>query len=391
MRVLYLCLFFVFIPNAIAQNNFKFDESDYQTLLTKSKTENKPIFLMLYASWCPHCEKMKHEVLTHNDVIDALRTNYISAWQDVDSAEGKMLKNKVNVTSYPTFVILDSNGTELYRLKGEYTVPDFIAELNNALNPKLQLPYLEKDFNNDPSQTQKWLDYMTVLKKGRDREYLAEKAAPYFATQTDAQLISSVNWQIIANCVTDISSREFQSVLHHQKEYEAASSPLRVERKIMNIVIEMLQPLMATLDTVNYYKKRALAKTIGLPKVDALIFRYDLTIEEQTKNWSAYKKTAIESTEKYAWSDAAFLKEIATQFLNNITDTESLKKAIKWTQRSLEFNDSYDGNLLLSNLYLKINDKKSAIQLARKAKEICIAYNFNSKEVDALFVTLGIK
>ena len=126
----------------------------------------------------------------------------------------------------------------------------------NAMNPKQQLPYLEKNFLSDTSNTQKWLNYMAVLKKGREREYLSEKAKTYFATQTDDQLISENNWLIISNCVTDIQSREFQLLLRHRKQFEALSSPVRVERKVNSIVTELLKPYTASLDTINYYKQQ---------------------------------------------------------------------------------------------------------------------------------------
>jgi hypothetical protein len=289
------------------------------------------------------------------------------------------------------FLFLDSNENELYRLKGEYKTQAFIAEIQNALNPKQQLPYLEKIFMADPSNTQKWLNYMNVLKKGRDRINLSEKANIYLKTQTDEQLISETNWSVISNCVTDISSREFQYVLQHKKEFEGVSSPLRLERKMTNIVSELLLPFTESLDTINYYKQRKIAQTIQIQKTDSLIFRYDLTIAERTTNWKAYRKTTVESTEKFAWNDAALLKDISQNYLKNISDVKSLEDAIKWTNRSLELNDSYDGNILLSYLYLKISDKKSAITVARKARIICTEMKFNPKAIDELYLKLGIK
>jgi len=391
MRFLPLFFLLIFTQFDFAQNNFNLDKIDYQTLVKKSKAEKKPIFLMLYATWCPHCAIMKSEVLKDSEVTNLLNKNFICSWQDIDEKEGMMLKNKFKATSLPAFIFLDSNENELYRLKGEYKTQEFMAEIQNALNPKQQLPYLENEFLSEPSNTQKWLNYMNVLKKGRERNYLAEKAIPYFTTQTDEQLISSINWQIISNCVTDINSREFQLVLHHQKEFEAVSSPLRVERKTLNIVSELLKPFTESLDTVAYYKQRKIAKTIQLQKVDSLILRYDLTIAERTTNWAAYQKNTIESTDKFAWNDANLLKEISQNYLKYITDIPSLNYAIKWTNRSLELNNSYDGTILLSYLYLKINDKKSAITAARNAKAICTAYGFNSKDVDALMVKLGVQ
>ena len=389
----FLCLFFLFIfsQNGIAQNNFKFDESNYETIIQKSKTEKKPIFLMLYATWCPHCAKMKSEVLADTLVTNLLRKNYICSWQDIDEKEGIMLNKKFKITSLPTFIFLDSNENELYRLKGEFKTQNFIAEIKNALNPKEQLPYLEKDFLSETSNTEKWLSYMNVLKKGRDRSDLSEKAHTYLKTQTDAQLISETNWSIISNCITDISSREFQYVLNHQKEFAAVTSPKRVERKITNIVTELLKPLTESLDTINYYKQRQIAKTIHTQKNDSLIFTFDITIAERSGNWAIYKRTTIESTEKYVWSNAAKLKEISQNYLNHIADIASLNYAVKWTTRSIELYDSYDGNLLLSKLYLKMNNKKSAILFARKSKSLSTALGFNSKDIDNLFIELGIQ
>ena len=392
-RMRSLCFFFfiLFISKGIAQNNFKFDDSDYQTLIQKSKTTQKPIFLMLYASWCPHCAKMKSEVLKDTAVIHLLNKNYVCAWQDIDEKEGIVLNKKFNITSLPVFIFLDSNGNELYRLKGEYKTPVFISEIQNALNPKQQLPYLDKIFMADQSNTEKWLNYMNVLKKGRDRINLSEKANIYLKTQTDEQLISETNWSIISNCVTDISSREFQYVLHHKKEFESITSALRVERKITNIVSELLSPFTESLDTINYYKQRKIAQTIQTQKIDSLIFRYDLTIAERTKNWKEYQKITIKSTEKQAWNDASLLKNISQNYLLFISNVPSLKYAIKWTNRSLELNNSYDGTILLSYLYLKIDDRKMAIAAARKARIMCDELKFNTKAIDELYLKLGIK
>jgi thioredoxin-related protein len=390
MRLMFLFFLIIFTQNGVAQNNSIFDESDYQTIIKRAKEEHKPVLLMLYATWCPHCNKMKNEVLADHSVISFLDKNFICTKQDTEEIQGIMLKSKFEMTSQPTFIILDSNENELYRLKGEIKTADFIAEIKNALDPKLQLPYFEKAFLLDTGNPVAFMDYINVLKKGRDRDHLNEKAKIYFDSQTDTQLVSAINWQIIANCVTDISSREFQYALKHQKEFEAVSSPLRVERKIINIVMESLKPFAERMDTLNYSKQRIIAKTINLQKTDSLIFNYDLMITEGTKNWNEYKSSTLESTDKFAWNDGTLLKDISRNYLKYITDRPSLKEAVKWTTRSLILNDTFDGNLLLSNLYLKINDKKSAITAARKAKLICTAYNFNSKDVDELFIKLGI-
>ncbi|WP_374172649.1 thioredoxin family protein [Flavobacterium tructae] len=390
MRFLYLFFLFISLQTTSAQNQFVPDDMPYNTALNNAKAQGKPVFLMLYADWCPHCNLMKKEVFSDPAVINFLKKNYVCVWKNIEKEEGTALKNKFNTKSLPSFLFIDSaTETLLYALKGELKKEVFMTEVNNALNPKLQLPYLEKEFLADPSNVDKFFNYLNTLKKGKDRTDLSIPTHIYLNTQSDAQLISETNWRVIANGVTDIKSREFQYVLSHNKEFAAVASQSRIDRKTESIITESLRPYVDNLDTTNYYKQREIAKSIRLQKVDSLVFKFDLTLAERTEKWQFYKKVTLESTQKLVWNDASFLKDIGQTYLKHISDTESLKKSIEWIKHAIELNDSYDGNLLLARLYQKIKDKKQALQYAKDAKEIAKEMNWNSKEVDALLVELG--
>jgi len=391
MRFLYLFFLFVSLQAVQSQNQFSVDGISYKTALENAKTQGKPVFVMLYADWCPHCNLMKKEVFNDPKVMDFLNSHYICIWKNIEKEEGMALKDKFKTTSLPAFLFLDSNETLLYALKGEMKTADFLAEANYALNPKFQLPYLEKDFLADPNNSTKYFNYLNTLKKGRDRTALSIPTHIYLDTQSDAQLVSETNWRVIANGVTDINSREFQYVLKHQKEFAAVASQNRVDRKVESIVNELLRPLVDNLDTINYYKQREVAKSIRLQKTDSLVFKFDLTLAERTEKWNFYKKVTLEDTEKLVWNDASFLKDIGQTYLKHINDTESLKKSISWVKHSLELNDSYDGNLLISKLYNKIKDKKLALKYAKDAKAIGKEMGWNTKDVDTLLAELNSK
>ncbi|MEN2402417.1 thioredoxin family protein [Flavobacterium sp. MC2016-06] len=391
MRFLYIYILFISLQTINAQNQFVPIDVPYKTALENAKNQRKPIFIMLYADWCPHCNLMKSEVFSDPAVIDFLNQNYICTWKNIEKEEGIALKNKFNTKSLPTFLFLDANETLLYALKGEMKKAEFMTEANSALNPKLQLPYLEKEFLADPSNSTKYFTYLNTLKKGKDRTDLSPPTHIYLNTQSDAQLISETNWRVIANGVTDIKSREFQFVLNHQKEFAAVASQNRVDRKIESIVNELLRPLVDNLDTINYYKQREVAKSIRLQKTDSLVFKFDLTLAERTEKWDFYKKVTLEDTQKFVWNDASFLKDIGQTYLKHIKDTDALKKSILWVKHSIEINNSYDGNLLLARLYTKIKDKKSALKYAKDAKVICTEMTWSTKEVDTLLAELGAK
>lgn len=391
MRFLYLFLLFISIHTLKSQNQFVANDTPYKKALETAKTERKPIFMMLYADWCPHCNQMKKEVFSDPDVIDFLKENYVCLWKNIEKEEGLALKTKYNTKSLPAFLFLDDNETVLYALKGEMKTAEFMTEVKYALNSRMQLPYLEKEFLSDPGNSTKFFAYLNTLKKGKDRTELSAPTHIYLKTQSDAQLVSETNWRIIANGVTDINSREFQFVLKHQKEFAAVASQNRVDRKVESIVTELLRPLVDNLDTVNYYKQREVAKSIRLQKTDSLVFKFDLTLAERTEKWQFYKKVTLDNTQKLVWNDASFLKDIGQTYLKHIKDTESLKKSIFWVKHSLELNDSYDGNLLVARLYNKIKDKKAALQYANDAKVICTEMTWNTKEVDTLLAELNTK
>lgn len=391
MRFLYLLFLFVSLQFLQAQNQFTTDGISYKTALENAKKENKPVFIMLYADWCPHCNQMKKEVFSDSKVMDFLNKNYVCVWKNIEKEEGIALKNKFNTKSLPAFLFLDANETLLYVLKGGMKSPEFLAEANSALNPKFQLPYLEKEFLADSGNSTKFFTYLNTLRKGKERKELSIPTHIYLNTQSDQLLISETNWRAIANGVTDINSREFQYVLKHQKEFAAVASQSRIDKKIESIVNELLRPLVDNLDTINYYKQREVAKSIHLQKTDSLVFKFDLTLAERTENWDFYKKTTLENTEKLVWNDASFLKDIGQIYLKHITDTESLKKSILWVKRSLELNNAYDGNLLLARLYNKIKDKKSALEYAKNAQAIGKEMDWNTKDVDVLFAELNTK
>lgn len=387
--ILFLC---VSLQVLHSQNQFVPDDTPHKTVLENAKTQGKPLFVMLYADWCPHCNQMKKEVFSDPAVMDFLKKNYVCVWKNVEKEEGIALKDKYNTKSLPTFLFIDpANETLLYALKGESKKADFMTEATYALNPRMQLPYLEKQFLDDPSNSTKFFAYLNTLKKGKDRTDLSIPTHIYLNTQSDAQLVSELNWRVIANGVTDIKSREFQYVLNHQKDFAAVASQNRVDRKIESIVNELLRPYVDGLDTINYYKQREIAKSIRLQKTDSIVFKFDLTLAERTEKWQQYKKVTLDDTQKIVWNDASFLKEIGQTYLKHISDTESLKKSITWVKRSLELNDSYDGNFLIARLYNKIKDKKMAMKYAKDAKKIGAEMGWGTKEVDDLLVELSKK
>lgn len=369
------------------QSSISFSEGGLNTALEKAKTENKPLLLWSYTTWCPHCRIMKEAVFTNQRVADFFNKSFICVSQDMEKGEGVALNKELNIASFPTFIFYNPSGTIIYRVEGEFKPEAFIQEGKNSLIQKKQLPYLKLKYEEDFSNSSNCYDYLRALKKGGLD--FSSVVKHYFATQSDRQLLSEINWKIISNGVSDINSREMEFVIDHQNEYKVIASPERVKRKLNYLVKELLNPLVESTDTLNYRLNRTLAARIHSFSSDSLIFTFDLRIWSLTKNWNAYFETCQQSTKKFAWNDQTQLNDIATTILNNIDDPKALLLAEVWAQRSLLIDEEYDTFLLCSRLYKKLNNTEEAIKMASKGKELSTKYGWEGIEAENLLKELN--
>lgn len=380
----YICILVLFVTVSInAQNQpINFIDNDLIAAVELSKNTKKPIFVMVYATWCTHCNKMKNTVLKDEKVISFYNSNFVNVMMNSETTEGKEFMKKYGIKSFPMYIYFDENENHLYSTGGEFSSENFIAEANKALNPNTQFPFLETQFNQDPSNAEKCFVYLNTLRKSIDSEKSDAVTAKYLATQTKDQLITATNWKIVAYGVNDLNSKPFDFLVSNQSNFAKVASEKRVEAKIISVVKKTLTQNMNSLDSISYSKNRILAKNINLKKVDSLVFKCDLQMYEATKSWKNYQQTTLESVDKLAWNDYSTINAITKVYIDHIVNNETLKKAIVWAKRSVELNPSAENTLLLARLYNKVNDRKLASQNAKKAKAIIIAMEWDTKEVD---------
>ncbi len=90
--------------------------SGYEEGLERGAQEGKPIMMDLYWSKCPHCQRMDEETFP-DPRVTALKDDFVWVREEVKE-ERTDLAEKYGVDSFPTLVILDSQGKEIKRLNG---------------------------------------------------------------------------------------------------------------------------------------------------------------------------------------------------------------------------------------------------------------------------------
>ncbi len=109
-------------------------------------SQNKPIFVDVYADWCEPCKMMDKVVFPDDSVKGLLTTRYVLAKINGDDPVlGDSLKRQLGIRAYPTYIVLGPMGRERKRLVGFVAKAPLVRWLMDSVGVQiLQWPDLDK-------------------------------------------------------------------------------------------------------------------------------------------------------------------------------------------------------------------------------------------------------
>lgn len=117
--ILYLSNLSFSSENTITKKGIDFYNGNYEEALQKAKTEEKLVFVYLYADWCGVCKSLKKNTLKDKEVGQFYNDEYVSLALNAEKGEGKKIAKSIELRSYPTLLFLDGgNGRILNRVSG---------------------------------------------------------------------------------------------------------------------------------------------------------------------------------------------------------------------------------------------------------------------------------
>ncbi len=95
--------------------------------LTSAKASNKKIFIDFETDWCGPCHQMDQWIWTDAEVAGELNAGFIGVKLDGDLEKAAVTKYKV--AGYPTMIVLDGTGKELWRVVGYQSSKEILDKL----------------------------------------------------------------------------------------------------------------------------------------------------------------------------------------------------------------------------------------------------------------------
>ena len=173
-----------------AQTNFNEGKS-FKEILAMAVEQNKPVFIDCYTSWCGPCKQMATNVFPQKAAGDYFNTKFVCWKIDMEKGEGPELAKKYDVQAYPTFLILNGDGSLRATQVGSAPLEAFIAAIDKLMNEEKGLSWYQKQFKDGNRDAAFLRDYMELL----DRSYLRTEKKQV----TDVLLSGKSAQQIVAD------------------------------------------------------------------------------------------------------------------------------------------------------------------------------------------------
>ena len=112
----------------------KFQYLTLQDAFDKAAKEGKRVFINCHTENCGPCRMMEKNIFPSKECGDYLNSNFVCISKDIEKGEGDIIKDRYKIDIYPTYLILNPDGTEVCKIIGAVSDANkFVNKLKEAI------------------------------------------------------------------------------------------------------------------------------------------------------------------------------------------------------------------------------------------------------------------
>lgn len=346
----------IFSISASAQVDFI--SNDWNLVLANAKAQNRYIFLDAYTDWCSWCKVMDKKTFSSELVGEKLNTNWVPAKMDMEKGFGVNLAMKYGVSSFPTFLIFNSNGQLLTRLMGYQEIEPFMKNIEEAY--QIQNPL--KGYNTKMDIVYPKF-YIAAFdgKKETPNPKSAEVCA-YLDGQKD--LFYEVNWNIMKRFPLNDKYNTF--LLDNLDNYRQLYGD-EVNDAIDKVLSSKLQKAINDKNDTEIDNVINLVYKYHPEDADAMADQFRSSYYLNTGNCPKYVEITNTIIEKNPNITAGELNQYGWSVYENCEGNNEVNIALTWMERAVAMDPDYAVLDTYAALLYKNKDYKEAKVYAEKA------------------------
>lgn len=349
------------VANIIGNQGIQFYNGSWDGLLSMARSQNKPIFVEMSASWCMPCKKMQQYVFTEPDIGDFYNSNFINYIVDIDTEEGKKIKKRFNISSIPDLFYLKPNGEILVRETGMKNKDEMFSFAQRAID-RMQ-PVVARS---GKKGTSRLYDKVYTL-KNNNLPYERVVNRYLFNQWWSGRLKKQHNMNIVYEFSEDLNTKAIDYLLRHKKAFGLKYGEQAVDTKIKSIVLSNVSMAAANKNGDVFKKVKKVIRRADLPDGKNFSHNIDMVYYEGINDKEQYVKIIKKYMRKYKEDDATVWHQKAWAILGKSKKRKDLKLAKKWIEKSVELGEQYYNLESLATVYAKLGRNRKASKAARKA------------------------
>ena len=182
----------------LAHVGVNFQDLTFEQAVEKAAKMRKQIFVDCYTSWCGPCKYMSNTVFPQEKMGDYMNPKFICVKYDMEKGEGPELAKKFGVRAYPTFVIVNPDGTIRHKLVGGGEGEKFIERVKESFDDNKALGALDAKYNSGNRDKAFLSQYAQVMVANYDPNAKAI-VDELLKISTDEEKLSEDYWFIFGN------------------------------------------------------------------------------------------------------------------------------------------------------------------------------------------------
>ena len=231
-------VFFGVVASGFAQG-VVFRDISFAEAVEAAKAENKTVFMDCYTSWCGPCKQMTRDIFPQEKVGKYMNEHYVCVKFDMEKGEGVELKKRFEVSSYPTFLVINAEGIVEHRFVGFRSVNDLLAELD--YDPSSAWGTIQARYDAGERNKEFLLEYLNLLLGVSDKR-AGKVADELLATLDDEEKVSEKYVFLFRNLNLNIVGSDIYAYfLANRQRYEATMGERTVNELLKQCNTEYLR------------------------------------------------------------------------------------------------------------------------------------------------------
>jgi thioredoxin-related protein len=387
----------------------------WQEVLNRAKSENKYIFVDCYTSWCGPCKWMDKNVYADDSVGRFMNGKFLSVRLQMDTAKLKDNQDVVNwyatahdmgvqykIDVYPTYLFFTPDGQIAHEETSTLETNDFLQLAGTALNPHKQYYTLlaryqqgEKDYADMPYL----ISMARRLQQNKEAQLICDDYVHHYLEPLPYdRRWTKENLEFMASYAKLLHSDDqlFQSYYRQRGQINSIMARPGYSDRVINAVLynEEITPgiewAMKGHPEPDWKAiRKRMEKKYNSDYAEKNVLTGRVELYKKQKRWDDYiryfirkhEKTSLVSIDKGEIDSATaadFLNDFSWEIFKYGKDRKQLKKGISWVNRAMSLRPMPMPRMMdtKANILYKMGRKKDAIALEQQS------YGLASKDKD---------